>query len=155
MIESRDYPVTVRWTTGRQSAAESTDGLPALRVSAPPEFGGEPGIWSPEHLFVTSVASCFLTTFLAIAELSQLEVLALEVEASGHLERDEERRYRFSEVVLRPQVTLVREQDRARAERIAAKGEEHCLISRSIRCAVRLEPRFEAASAAGVVAAVL
>jgi peroxiredoxin-like protein len=139
MIESHDYPVSLRWTTSRQGKLQSPDGLPVLTVGAPPEFGGEPRMWSPEHLFVASVASCFLTTFVAIAERSQLEVLSAEIEASGHLERGEDRRYSFTEIVLRPRVTLTRERDRERATRLLAKSEEHCLVTRSIRSAVRLE----------------
>lgn len=144
MIESHDYPVTVRWTTGKYGVARSSDALPELVVASPPEFGGPAGAWSPEHLFVASVASCFMTTFLAIAELSKLEVVDVEVPASGRLERSEDGGYRITEVVLRPQVTLVRERDRDRAMRILAKSEERCLVSRSIRTAVRLEPAVTA-----------
>ncbi len=143
MIESHDYPVSMRWTVGRKGKVESPDGLPALEVGAPPEFGGEAMQWSPEHLFVAAAASCFLTTFLAIAELSQLEVLAAAIDASGHLERGEDRRYAFTEIALRPRVTLARERDRERALRLLDKSEKSCLVTRSIRSSVRLEPAIE------------
>lgn len=39
----------------------------------PPEFGGPERTWSPEHLFVAAVSSCLMTTFRAIAEMSELE----------------------------------------------------------------------------------
>lgn len=140
MIASHDYPVRLRWIQGKRGAATSPDVLPELPVAAPPEFGGPPRMWSPEHLFVASVASCFMTTFLTIADLSKMEILDLDIEASGRLERQEDGGYGITEVVLRPRVALADEREREKALRIAAKSEERCLVSRSIRSAVRVEP---------------
>jgi organic hydroperoxide reductase OsmC/OhrA len=43
-----------------------------IEVATPPQFPkGVQGIWSPEHLFTAPVNSCFMTTFLAIAENSR------------------------------------------------------------------------------------
>jgi organic hydroperoxide reductase OsmC/OhrA len=36
---------------------------PAIELSAPVEFGGKKGVWTPEDLLVASVNSCLLTTF--------------------------------------------------------------------------------------------
>jgi organic hydroperoxide reductase OsmC/OhrA len=151
MIESREYPVTVRWTSGRAGYAESVDGLPGLPLAAPPEFGGEEGLWTPEHLLVASVASCLMTTFLAIAELSKLEVESLEVGASGHLVRGEDRRYRFDRITVRPVVGVVGESAREKALRLLAKAEELCLITRSLSAEVQMEPRIEVLDPSGAV----
>jgi organic hydroperoxide reductase OsmC/OhrA len=40
---------------------------PKMVITAPPEFGGPAGNWSPETLLVASVASCFLLTYRALA----------------------------------------------------------------------------------------
>jgi organic hydroperoxide reductase OsmC/OhrA len=151
MIESREYPVTVSWTSGRAGYAESVDGLPGLPLAAPPEFGGEEGLWTPEHLLVASVASCLMTTFLAIAELSKLEVESLEVGASGHLVRGEDRRYRFDRITVRPVVGVVGESAREKALRLLAKAEELCLITRSLSAEVQMEPRIEVLDPSGAV----
>jgi len=146
MFETRDYPVTVRWTGEKIGLAESEeDGLAPLEVATPPEFGGHPHIWSPEHLFVGAVASCFMTTFLTVATLSRLELTALSVPASGTLARGEDRRYRFTRIVLRPRIVLADERDRDRAYRLAEKAEAACLVSRSINTEVVLEPEIEIA----------
>jgi organic hydroperoxide reductase OsmC/OhrA len=151
MIESREYPVNVSWTSGRAGYAESVDGLPGLPLAAPPEFGGEEGLWTPEHLLVASVASCLMTTFLAIAELSKLEVESLEVGASGHLVRGEDRRYRFDRITVRPVVGVVGESAREKALRLLAKAEELCLITRSLSAEVQMEPRIEVLDPSGAV----
>src|SRR4030095_10905943 len=50
--------------------------LPAVTVGAPPEFKGREGIWSPEQLFVASLNTCYMLTFLAIAENSKVALVS-------------------------------------------------------------------------------
>jgi len=134
------YPVSVRWQDGRRGLASAPDGLPDIPVASPPQFGGPGGRWTPEHLFVGSATTCWLTTFLAIAELSKLEFAAVEADAEGVLERGDDRRFSITRIVLRPRVTVRREEDRDRALRIIRKAEESCLVARSMRAAIVLEP---------------
>jgi len=60
------YETEVEWETGRKASLRSS-GLPALEIAPPPEFQGDPGMWTREHLYVASVNACFVVTFLAIA----------------------------------------------------------------------------------------
>jgi peroxiredoxin-like protein len=133
------FPVSVRWLDGRSGRARAPGGLPDLDVASPPEFGGPGERWTPEHLFVLAATSCWMTTFLAVAELSKLEFTAVEADGEGTLERAEDRRYRVAEIRLRPRVTVRREADRERALRLIEKAESACLIARSMRTPVTLE----------------
>ncbi len=141
------YAVAVRWTHGKAGTLFSVDELTELKVAAPPQFGGPPGEWSPEHLFVASVVSCFMTTFVAIARNSKLQFIDFECDGVGMLERGDDRRYRISEVVLRPVVRVPEGSNLERVDRILQKAEAACLISRSINSSVRLEPSIELESA--------
>lgn len=143
MIERHDYPVTLRWIGGKEGLAGSPDRLPELGVASPPEFGGPEHEWSPEHLFVASAASCFMTTFLAMAEMSHLELDGLEVPASGTLVRGEDRRYAIERIEITPRIVLADEADRDKAARLAVKAEDVCLITRSMRSEVEVHPTFE------------
>lgn len=136
------YPVAVRWEGGRRGLATSSDGLPDLPVASPPPFGGPAGVWSPEHLFVLSAATCWMTTFLAVSEASKLEVGAVECQGKGELEKGEDRRFWIPRIVLMPRVTIHREEDRERALRLIEKAEAACLISRSMRTEVTLQPEI-------------
>ena len=98
------------------------------------------GIWSPEHLFTPAVSSCFMTTFLAIAENSNLEFLGLECPAEGILDKAEGK-FAMTEIMLRPVVSIANEADREKAEKIMIKAEKACLISNSITTKVHLETR--------------
>jgi peroxiredoxin-like protein len=134
------YRFSVRWQDGKLGLAGSPDGLPDIEIASPPQFGGPGGRWTPEHFFVGAATSCWLTTFLAIADLSRLEIAAVEAAAEAVLERGDDRRFSITRIVLRPRVTVRREGDRDRAARLIRKAEDSCLVARSMRAAVVLEP---------------
>ena len=133
------YATDLEWT-GERRGQMTSPGLPKLEVAAPPEFNGHEGIWTPEHLFVGAISSCFMTTFLAIADLSKLEFVAFAASAEGRLEKVEGIGLQITEVLLRPRLVLRRPEDRDRALRILEKAERNCLISNSATSRVRLEP---------------
>ena len=84
-----------------------------------------------------------MTTFRAVAESSGLEVLDYSDRSSGHLQRGEDRRYRFDKVTLRPRVVIDDESKVERALRLLHKAESVCLISRSVSSEIVLEPTVE------------
>jgi peroxiredoxin-like protein len=134
------YTLEIDWTDGKQGVVRSSDGPPALAIASPPQFGGPGGRWTPEHLFVGSAAACWLTTFLAVAELSKLEVPAVSIGAEGFLEKGDDRKLSIARILLRPRVTVRREEDREKALRLIQKAEDACLVARSMRTAVELAP---------------
>ena len=136
------YTTEVEWT-GERHGDLSAPVLPDLKVDAPPEFKGHEGVWTPEHLFVASVNSCFMTTFLAIAENSKLEFVSFSAGAKGKLEKLDGQGFVMTEITLRPKLILKNAGDAERASRILGKAEKNCLISNSIKAKTRLEPRIE------------
>lgn len=117
----------------------SGSGLPALETAAPIEFDGPGDAWSPEHLFLAAVQACFLLTFRAVARASNLEYATLDVVATGVVDR-KERTTRFTEIELKPRVTVAAGADREKAMRALRKAEAACLVSASISTPIRLEP---------------
>ncbi|MCR4416144.1 MAG: OsmC family protein [Ignavibacteria bacterium] len=142
MSEVHFYEINLKWTEQKKGLL-SASGLPDIEVATPPQFsGGHEGIWSPEHLFVSSVAVCIMTTFLAIAELSKLEFVSYESRATGKLEKVDNK-YMFTEVTIEPIIKIKYEKDLERAERIIHKAEANCLISNSIKSKVVLNPKIQ------------
>jgi len=133
------YETEVEWTEQRKGELEAP-GLSPLQVASPPEFQGHEGMWTPEHYFVASVNSCLMTTFLAIAEMSKLELVSFDSKATGKLDKVEGVGYQMTEVVLRPKLIIRHSKDLERARRILEKAERNCLISNSIKAKVKLEP---------------
>ena len=147
MNASYHYRATARWTDGRRGVVEGESlGQEAFAFTSPPEFGGPSGRWTPEHLFVAAVATCFTITFRAIAEFSKFQPLGLEVTAEGVLEKAEGG-FQFTRVILRPALTIAQESDRERGLRLLEKTERSCLVSRSLKSQVTLEPTLRVANA--------
>lgn len=119
-------------------ASVSTPGLPDLRTAPPSEYDGPGDAWSPEHLLLAAVETCFLFTFRSIARLSRVEFVALDLGATGTVSR-QDGVTRFTEIVLHPKLTVRPGTDRERAERLLEKAEKTCLVSASISTPIRLE----------------
>jgi uncharacterized OsmC-like protein len=118
--------------------AEATSpGLPLLPLDAPLDFDGPGDAWSPEHLLLAAVEGCLLLTFRAIARLSQLSFLTLQVATSGTVSR-QDGVTRFTEIVLRPRLTVPSGTDVDRALRTLERSEKACLVSASLATPIRM-----------------
>ena len=135
-----------RLTGGPSGHAEvRAAGLPPLLMAEPVQYDGPGDAWSPEHLLLASVQACFLFTLRAIARLSKVEFAQLELEASGTVDR-QEGVTRFTEIVLRPTLTIAAGVDRTRALTLLEKAKKACLVSSSLSTPIRLEPEIREAS---------
>ena len=144
MEDTYSYRTEVEWTGERHGDLRAPV-LPDLKVDAPPEFKGHDGVWTPEHLFVAAVNSCFMTTFLAIAENSKLDFVSFKAQATGKLEKAPDRGLVMTEITLHPKLVINSARDFERANRILEKAERHCLISNSIKSETKLEPEISLA----------
>jgi len=142
MEEQHTYEVNLQWNSGRKGTISSPVLDESIEVVTPPEFDkGIAGKWSPEHLYVASINSCLMTTFAAIAEYSKLKFEALEIKATGKMEKVDGK-YMFSELTLHPILTIEDEKKSDKAGRILQKAHEACLISRSVKTKIHLEPEI-------------
>ena len=122
-------------------ATLSTPGIPDLSTAPPANFDGPGDAWSPEHLLLAAVQTCFLFTLRAIARASKVDFVSLELDATGTVNR-QEGVTRFTEIVLRPRLVIAAGTDRARALHVLEKSEKHCLVSASLSTPIRLEPEI-------------
>jgi peroxiredoxin-like protein len=130
----------VRLSGDATGYATTSTGLgPALRVAPPVEYDGPGDAWTPEHLLLAAVQSCFLFTLSAVARASRIDLIHVDVVASGTVDR-REGVTRFTEIVLCPTVTLASGSDRERINHILEKAERACLVSASLSTPVRLQP---------------
>lgn len=113
-------------------------GKPAMTGSADPAFRGDPELHNPEELLLVALASCHMLSYLALAALEGLEVLAYEDRAAGTMQQ-EGRGGRFTEVVLHPRVTLAPGSDLQRAEALHEEAHKACFIANSVNFPVRHE----------------
>jgi peroxiredoxin-like protein len=135
---SHQYNVNLKWNEGRVGELTSAELNTKIEVATPPQFPkGVEGIWSPEHLFTAAVNSCFMTTFLSIAENSKLEFKEFSCSATGLLDQVEGK-FLMTDVILNPILVITKEEDKEKALRVLEKSEKACLISNSINSKVTL-----------------
>lgn len=139
MNTTHKYRIRATSTTVRSGLAVAEGIEPSIAFSAPPEFQGRAGPWTPEHFFVAAVATCYVSTFSGMASNSNFEFFSLELETEGIVAQDQAG-WRFREVVLRPRLTIARVEDKERGNRLLHKAEKNCLVARSLACPVVLEP---------------
>lgn len=137
-----EYLVEASCTAPKSGIISALAILPSLSFSAPPEFQGEPGVWTPEHFLVAAVASCFVSTFSNMAQMSRLEYTSFELHAKGMLSRAEGP-WHFTKIELYPKVILKNEEQRNLALRLLEKADKNCLIARSLNFKTVLEPTLQ------------
>jgi len=137
------YRVAAWWTSGRCGLAKSDSAPNAIHFTAPKEFGGLEGRWTPEELLLAAVAECFTTTLRSIAG-DQFDFTDLQVEASGTV-RKSQLGYGFSEIVIQPTLKIACSEERERALDLLKKAERLCLVSRALDTPLKVEPKIEVA----------
>lgn len=138
-MEKHVYNLSLKWENDRKGIMSSPELPTTIEVATPPEFDkGMPNIWTPEHLYTGSVISCFMTTFLAIADYSNFEFIDFKCDAQGILEKTEGK-FLMTKIILSPVLTIDNQDKIEKAQRILEKSEAACLISNSIKSEVELK----------------
>lgn len=130
--ETRDYDTYAR------EYRVAVPGKAVARGSADAAFKGDPELHNPEDLLLTSLAACHMLSYLAVCARNGIVVLAYEDNAEGTM-AIKDRRMRFTEVMLRPHVTVARGTDLAQARAAHEAAHDECFIANSVNFPVRHE----------------
>lgn len=144
ITDEHAYRVSAWWTSGRTGLAKSDSAPNAIHFTAPTEFGGLEGRWTPEELLLAAVAGCYTTTLRAIAGSARFNFTDLQVEASGTV-RKAESGYTFTQIVVRPNLKIASLDEQAGALDLLRRAEKLCLVSRALGTTVKFEPQLEVA----------
>jgi peroxiredoxin-like protein len=139
------YSVRAAATADGVDVELAANGLARFATASPAEFGGPGDRWSPETLLVGAVADCFVLTFRAVANTSQLPWRSLACDAAGTLDRIDGV-MRFTAIELRARLVVAPGTDAAVARRALEKAERGCLIANSLRADTHLEIAIEIAA---------
>jgi organic hydroperoxide reductase OsmC/OhrA len=129
---------------GRQYRV-SIEGKPDLAGSADPTFRGEADKHNPEDLFLASISSCHMLTYLALCARGGIRVLGYEDDAAATMTVDANGGGRFEEVVLHPRVTIASGGDVSRASKLHETAHGLCFVANSCSVPIRHEARVEVA----------
>lgn len=145
------YDLTVTWTGNRGTGTSgyrdydrehtvSAAGRPDIAGSADPTFHGDASRWNPEQLLVAALSECHLLSFLHLCSTNGVVVLGYVDEPVGTMSTNRGGGGQFTEVVLRPRVTVAAEDQVAKAEKLHAKANELCFIASSVNFPVHHAP---------------
>lgn len=119
------------------------EGKPDLPVSAAKIFKGDPNLYNPEELLLSSLASCHMMSYLYCCAQEKIEVIAYTDSAEALLETSEDGSGRVSQVTLHPIVTIANEKQMQQALELHIKANELCFIANSCNFPVLHEAKCQ------------
>jgi peroxiredoxin-like protein len=145
-MQAFPHHYTVTTTGAVQGDVElEAERLPILRSASPAEFDGPGDRWSPETLLIGAVGDCFILTFRAVARASRLPWTSLRCHVTGTLDRID-RVTQFTKFEIHAHLEVAAGTDPEQAQRALEKAEHTCLISNSLKGAIRLQTDIDAAA---------
>ncbi len=114
--------------------------------SSDPAFRGNPRLHNPEELLAASVSACHMLWYLHLAATAGLIVTAYEDNVEGTMGEAPDGSGRFTEMILRPRITISKGGDTGLAQRLHETAHQKCFIANSINFPVRVEPTITIAS---------
>jgi len=129
------FRTNIRWLQARRGIL-SADGRTTIDIACPPEFGGELGYWTAEHLFVAATEICIMTTFIWLLEKAGGRLISYESEAVGTAQMINGD-FRFSKIEIRPVITT-KEIFFSKVKDAMEKARKQCLISKALNFKVKI-----------------
>lgn len=114
----------------------------SIEASSAPEFAGNPELPNPEELFISSISSCLMLTFLYLASTKGLIVDEYNAEAEGTLAKNAEGKMAVTEVAIKPKVSFSENNnpDAELLNELFKKAHDNCFISSSVKTKVSIHP---------------
>jgi len=151
MGKEHHYTTQLIWTgnTGKGTADYRSydrdhillvSGKPEIPGSSDPSFRGNPQRYNPEELLVSSLSSCHMLWYLHLCAVNGVVVVDYKDEAVGTMIEGPDGGGYFSEVILRPVVTVADGGMSEKARSLHHAANKLCFIANSINFPVRHEP---------------
>jgi len=155
MAREHTYDVSVTWTGNRGTGTSgyrdydrahevNADGPAAIAGSSDPTFRGDAGRWNPELELTAALSQCHMLWYLHLCAEAGVTVTSYGDEAHGVMAEDADGGGRFTEVVLRPRVTVASAGMIETATALHAAAHAKCFIANSVNFPVRNEPVISA-----------
>lgn len=130
------YETAVEWKKGKQGVARCK-GKPDIETATPPEFGGPEGVWSPEDLLSSAVASCIMASALFFLERGKIAFNSYKSKGVGHMEKGPTGLV-FSRIAVEVTLELEDPTQADAAHKAVVQAEKTCPLSNSLNCPVEL-----------------
>jgi organic hydroperoxide reductase OsmC/OhrA len=134
------FKAVAKWTSNQEDSTKRfyskshqilIEGKPVLHVSAAKAFKGDPELYNPEDLLLSSLVSCHMMSYLYVCSQNEIEVLEYSDNAEATLEVSPDGSGRFIEVKLNPKVTIANPDKIQMALDLHQKANQLCFIANS------------------------
>ena len=129
------FEVQLNWLGDTRGLLTTKNAEDTIHVATPPEFGGSGKPWTPEHLFLGSISSCFMSTYVAFTQKLRFEIAHLSCEAIGQVEIIDGK-FKFTTINLYSKIFIAGEELREKANLAAEKTQKYCLVTNSVNSEV-------------------
>lgn len=133
------YSATISRTLSSRARVEAPP-RPSLHGGPSSQLEGDVASWSPEHLVLSSLGLCLLTTFEAFAARDGFEILRWVASARGTVDRTPEG-LMFTSIVLGIDMEVTG--DLEQVERTLEDAKQYCLVLNSLRVPVIVEAQIQ------------
>lgn len=122
----------IKWIENTKGLITSLAVADSIKVATPKVFKGIGGdMWSPEHLLISAVSSCFMTTYLFYAKKKGLAISHFECEAIGQVEL-ENNKLKFTVINIYPKVEVEKEEWADLAKEVIELTKQNCLVAKAL-----------------------
>ncbi|WPP40588.1 OsmC family protein [Paenibacillus hunanensis] len=147
-----EFILDADWKGGRNSEGTISSGNLNTVISIPQPMGGPGTGTNPDEMLLGAAATCYIITLAAMLERSNITVEQLTMQSQGNVDVTNNI-FTYKEIIHRPHVVLSADataQELEKAELLAHKAEQSCMISRALAGNVQLstEPNIHAAQPA-------
>lgn len=120
-----------------------TEGKPVLDISAAKAFKGDPELYNPEDLLLSSLVSCHMMSYLYVCSQNGIDVLEYSDNAEATLEVSSDGSGCITEVRLKPKVKISNPDQIELALNLHFKANQLCFIANSCNFTVLHEASCE------------
>jgi organic hydroperoxide reductase OsmC/OhrA len=133
----------LKWTEDTKGIITSRMAAGPIKVATPRVFNGvQGGLWSPEHLLINAVSSCFMTTYLYFAKHKGLPVSGFECEAIGQVELINGK-LKFTTIHVYPKIGIEKPEWTGKVNEVIELTKQNCLITNALNIIVYYHPSVE------------
>jgi len=124
------FQTELKWIGEKKGILSGTEVDGKLIVETPPAFGGKGKPWTPEHLFLGSISTCFLSTFLSFADKLKFSAKEISCPVIGQIHLVDGR-LQFTQIDVYPSI-ICEEKFNEQVKIALEKTYKYCLITYAI-----------------------
>lgn len=150
---SHNYRIKLEWTGNQGNGTAgydlysrnhkvSVENKPELLLTSDPVFRGDKTRYNPEELLLISLSSCHMLWYLHLCADANVVITSYIDYAEGKMEIYSDGSGKFTEVVLKPEISLLNPGLEAKAIELHEIAHQKCFIANSVNFPVKHRASF-------------